>query len=653
MSVSEFEPMLKDVVQSKRLSASKITKLTELTMKCLEHDTQMVSCLYRSHKSLPSSFKISSLYVFDALARAAKSRATKQGLSLDASYPTGNAATFLAKLAGVVEGLFKDMLSSDIPEGKTKTKKIMDIWVKGSTFPAEVMSSLSEIIEGKKKEPEPSSIPNPTPENRVASQSTPPVVTPPVLPSYIASPAMPDVNPQAALLALLAQAANTVIPNLQTHVNTQPAPLAAAAAQLAVLHQLTNTSAAPVVSNVSLHTLTSAPQGNSYVPGQNRSSRSPIPDDPRRPNRVEYRRERQFSPEAGRSHDSRNDYRSYSRDPRPNPRGDSRGDPRGEPRGRGGGDRRRRDDRNDRDYTGRDRDRARNARRSRSRSPPNTYTDKRTDRVFSPRVDGPAPSNWPTRTGTAANKDEFGRDVRAPSPEPGPKATIQQPQPTSAQNPVAFQYNLPDSPTTSTSNKHDADHIPAADVAPNTSSDVSFDSNTHSSQQGMDNFDFSTFDLRSPASWEALGKMWQVTYGCLPTDEQLMQFVMALTMGAAQPVAQAEAGQGQWEGSDEASGGRGWGGNGRGRGTGTRGYARGGRGRGGFHGNGRESQRDWSYDDYSSSNNDTDAIVLGGGDDDSQYNTAVEDPRIAAAGGGKTQKINGKWGFAREDDSYP
>jgi hypothetical protein len=31
---------------------------------------------------------------------------------------TGNAATFLSKLAGVVEGLFQDMQNPDIPEGK-------------------------------------------------------------------------------------------------------------------------------------------------------------------------------------------------------------------------------------------------------------------------------------------------------------------------------------------------------------------------------------------------------------------------------------------------------------------------------------------------------------------------------------------------------
>ena len=84
-----------------------------------QNDTQLVSTLYRTHKSLAPSFKVSSLYVFDALARAAKHQVNKQKLPLnDDLQATGNAATFLSKLAGVVEGLFQDMQNPDIPEGK-------------------------------------------------------------------------------------------------------------------------------------------------------------------------------------------------------------------------------------------------------------------------------------------------------------------------------------------------------------------------------------------------------------------------------------------------------------------------------------------------------------------------------------------------------
>ncbi|RXW22144.1 hypothetical protein EST38_g3726 [Candolleomyces aberdarensis] len=120
-SVEEFQASLKELVEAKRLSGTKLSKLTDTAMekKSLQNDTQLVSALYRTHKSLAPSFKVSSLYVFDALARAAKHQVNKQKLPLnDDLQATGNAATFLSKLAGVVEGLFQDMQNPDIPEGK-------------------------------------------------------------------------------------------------------------------------------------------------------------------------------------------------------------------------------------------------------------------------------------------------------------------------------------------------------------------------------------------------------------------------------------------------------------------------------------------------------------------------------------------------------
>ena len=77
-----------------------------------------MSTLYRTHKNLPASSKIYSLYVFDALSRAARSNATKRKLPIDMYADKGNSARFLVKVEGVLDGLFQDILSSDIPEAK-------------------------------------------------------------------------------------------------------------------------------------------------------------------------------------------------------------------------------------------------------------------------------------------------------------------------------------------------------------------------------------------------------------------------------------------------------------------------------------------------------------------------------------------------------
>lgn len=122
---------------AKRLSASKMNELTKFAMGSMEvralpataahalmvlqSDTQMVSMLYRTHKSLPPASKVSSLYVFDALARAARSHAVKHNVTGDVMASAGNSATFLLKMEGVLDGLVRDMMNlSDVPETQVR-----------------------------------------------------------------------------------------------------------------------------------------------------------------------------------------------------------------------------------------------------------------------------------------------------------------------------------------------------------------------------------------------------------------------------------------------------------------------------------------------------------------------------------------------------
>ena len=92
--------------------------LNNLLFFVCQNDTQLVSILYRTHKSLPPAAKVSSLYAFDALSRAARSQVHKHGLTGDINSEKGNSATFLLKVEGVLEGLFQDMIMIGTPESK-------------------------------------------------------------------------------------------------------------------------------------------------------------------------------------------------------------------------------------------------------------------------------------------------------------------------------------------------------------------------------------------------------------------------------------------------------------------------------------------------------------------------------------------------------
>ena len=93
----------------------------------LQADTQLVSILYRTHKSLRGSAKISSLYAFDALCRAARQQVVKKNLTGDINAEKGDCATFLLKVETVLDGLFQDILSSGVPEAKVSVNVLTSI----------------------------------------------------------------------------------------------------------------------------------------------------------------------------------------------------------------------------------------------------------------------------------------------------------------------------------------------------------------------------------------------------------------------------------------------------------------------------------------------------------------------------------------------
>jgi len=153
----------------------------------------------------------------------------------------------------------------------------------------------------------------------------------------------------------------------------------------------------------------------------------------------------------------------------------------------------------------------------------------------------------------------------------------------------------------------------------------------------------STFDPTSPASWEALGKMWEATHGYTPSTEELMQFMI---MGA---VSQSDS-KNWYQDTVEPNGTSGYGG-GHGKGS----FPRGRGGYGGSYGNTRESQHGWVNHDEANGQS-TDAVVLGGGETDIDTSgTACEIEQQPAGSGGRTggkmQKVGDRWVFIRNDNT--
>lgn len=280
--------------------------------------------------------------------------------------------------------------------------------------------------------------------------------------------------------------------------------------------------------------------------------------------------------------------------------------------------------------------------RSRSRSPPSRYGGRRNSR-FSQRTRFASPSqrqeslqgSTSSRTENDAGKDEFGRDIRPQSPHskspsvahessppaPSPSTTIIKPR-VESRSSLAVTTNLDQKPVSPLVTADAASNKPSAPLVSNT---VPY------SGLGMDNFDLSTFDYTSPTSWEALGKMWEVTNGYLPSTEQLIQFVISCGTGQmsfpellnSNQQQSAEFTNQSW-GEEQLSG---------------------------FpYGNGRNMHQ-------GSDTTATDAIVLGGDDTNSTKNTSIssgqnptptlQENLTSGSSSGRMQKVGDKWVFVR------
>lgn len=115
-----------------RLSGSKIGTLTTLSQQLTAQnlDTDLVTSFYRANNALPPAGqgRISSLYVFDAIARAARAGANKEkerGKAREGRGMTG----LVTKMEGVAEswvgGMMLDAQGQPWVEGKVSSSVLM------------------------------------------------------------------------------------------------------------------------------------------------------------------------------------------------------------------------------------------------------------------------------------------------------------------------------------------------------------------------------------------------------------------------------------------------------------------------------------------------------------------------------------------------
>lgn len=146
MSATEqFDSILKELptLKAPGVSGSRIKKLTDLAVKNVNDESQLITLLYSNCKATPSSHKLGTLYVVDSIVRIYMDEAKKQNQEIDSSSPDGTYAAGVYKISELIESLVDDALELLISKSQnTKISKLVDIWERAETFKPEILQAI-------------------------------------------------------------------------------------------------------------------------------------------------------------------------------------------------------------------------------------------------------------------------------------------------------------------------------------------------------------------------------------------------------------------------------------------------------------------------------------------------------------------------------
>lgn len=144
-AVEEFGSILKELATLKApgVSGSRIKKLTDLAVKNVSEESQLITILYSNCKATPSSNKLGTLYVVDSIVRIYMDEARKQGQEISSQSPDGTFAAGVYKISELIESLVDDALELLISKSSNiKIGKLVDIWERADTFRPEILKSI-------------------------------------------------------------------------------------------------------------------------------------------------------------------------------------------------------------------------------------------------------------------------------------------------------------------------------------------------------------------------------------------------------------------------------------------------------------------------------------------------------------------------------
>ncbi|KAF3276709.1 hypothetical protein TWF132_002091 [Orbilia oligospora] len=143
-AVEEFGNLLAQMsgLKPPGVSGSKIKSLTEISIENVLSESILIQKLYTHFKKTPGTHKLGVLYAVDSIVRAYIDEARKAGQDPTQEGPDGTFSAGVHRITGLLSSLMNDIMIHAPEDTKEKIKKLMDIWQRGSTFPADLINSI-------------------------------------------------------------------------------------------------------------------------------------------------------------------------------------------------------------------------------------------------------------------------------------------------------------------------------------------------------------------------------------------------------------------------------------------------------------------------------------------------------------------------------
>lgn len=147
-AVAELENYLQSMLALKPpgVSGSKIHSITTLCTANVQNESVLIQKIYTHFKKAPGTHKLGVLYVVDSVTRQWVEAARKAGQPPGSSAPDGTFAAGVNRVTELLPVLMGDIINNSPQDQKEKIKKLIDIWERGYTFPAPMLTSFREKL---------------------------------------------------------------------------------------------------------------------------------------------------------------------------------------------------------------------------------------------------------------------------------------------------------------------------------------------------------------------------------------------------------------------------------------------------------------------------------------------------------------------------